>query len=96
MKLRKQPCRPTWKPLYAAHNARVENWSNFVTRMMRGQYAQVRLEVRPIERVTYAVSIYKFRTVMHNVGQVTVRTCVMRHQVLEASPSANSISRSPR
>jgi hypothetical protein len=38
MKLRKQPCRPTWKPpgtdaqrWSAAHNVRVESWSKFVS-----------------------------------------------------------------
>ena len=31
LKLRKQPCRPQWKPLYAAHNVRVESWSKFVS-----------------------------------------------------------------
>jgi 5-methylcytosine-specific restriction endonuclease McrA len=31
MKLRKQPVRPTWKPLYARHNTRCESWSKFVS-----------------------------------------------------------------
>ena len=31
MKLRKLPCRPTWKPLYAAHKVRVESWSKFIS-----------------------------------------------------------------
>jgi 5-methylcytosine-specific restriction endonuclease McrA len=31
MRLRKQPVRPTWKPLYAAHDVRIESWSKFVS-----------------------------------------------------------------
>ncbi|MGE0606875.1 MAG: HNH endonuclease [Pirellulales bacterium] len=31
MKLRVQPIRPTWKPLYAAHNVRIASWSKFVS-----------------------------------------------------------------
>ena len=27
----KQPSRPQWKPLYAAHSVRVESWSKFVS-----------------------------------------------------------------
>jgi len=31
MRLRTEPVRPTWKPLYAAHNMRIESWSKFVS-----------------------------------------------------------------
>ena len=31
MKLRKQPVRPMWKPLYTAHNVRIESWSKFIS-----------------------------------------------------------------
>jgi 5-methylcytosine-specific restriction endonuclease McrA len=31
MTLRKTPVRPTWKPLYARHNVRMESWSKFVS-----------------------------------------------------------------
>jgi 5-methylcytosine-specific restriction endonuclease McrA len=31
MKLRKAPVRPTWKPLYARHEVRIESWSKFVS-----------------------------------------------------------------
>ena len=31
MRLRKQPVQPTWNPLYAAHEARIESWSKFVS-----------------------------------------------------------------
>ena len=31
MRLRKQPAKPTWKPLYAAHETRIESWSKFVS-----------------------------------------------------------------
>ena len=31
MRLRKAPVRPTWKPLYAAYNVRVESWSKFIS-----------------------------------------------------------------
>ena len=31
IRLRKQPVRPAWKPLYAAHRERVESWSKFVS-----------------------------------------------------------------
>lgn len=31
MKLRKQPVRPTWKPLYADHEVRIESWSKFIS-----------------------------------------------------------------
>ena len=31
MKLRKQPIRPTWKPVYADHHVRIESWSKFVS-----------------------------------------------------------------
>jgi 5-methylcytosine-specific restriction endonuclease McrA len=30
MRLRKQPVQPTWNPLYAAHELRIESWSKFV------------------------------------------------------------------
>ena len=30
MHLRKPPARPAWRPLYAAHGARVESWSRFL------------------------------------------------------------------
>lgn len=31
MRLRKSPVRPTWKPLYAAHDVRIASWSKFVS-----------------------------------------------------------------
>ena len=31
MRLRRQPVRPTWKPVYAAHDVRIESWSKFVS-----------------------------------------------------------------
>jgi 5-methylcytosine-specific restriction endonuclease McrA len=31
MRLRQQPVRPTWNPLYAAHTWRIESWSRFVS-----------------------------------------------------------------
>lgn len=31
MRLRKQPVRPTWKPLYASPTVRIESWSKFVS-----------------------------------------------------------------
>jgi 5-methylcytosine-specific restriction endonuclease McrA len=31
MRLRKHPVQPTWKPLYAAHDVRIESWSKFVS-----------------------------------------------------------------
>jgi hypothetical protein len=31
MKLRKKPVRPTWKPLYADHEVRIESWSKFIS-----------------------------------------------------------------
>ena len=31
MRLRKQPVRPTWKPLYADHNVRIASWSKFIS-----------------------------------------------------------------
>jgi len=31
MKLRRQPVRPAWKPLYARHTLRIESWSKFVS-----------------------------------------------------------------
>jgi 5-methylcytosine-specific restriction endonuclease McrA len=31
MKLRKQPVRPTWKPLYADHEVRIASWAKFVS-----------------------------------------------------------------
>ena len=31
MKLRKHPARPTWKPLYADHEVRIESWSKFIS-----------------------------------------------------------------
>ena len=40
LKLRKEPVRPTWKPLYARHEARIESWSKFVSEA----YWEVRLE----------------------------------------------------
>jgi 5-methylcytosine-specific restriction endonuclease McrA len=30
MRLRSRPARPEWKPLYAAHNARIPSWSRFL------------------------------------------------------------------
>jgi 5-methylcytosine-specific restriction endonuclease McrA len=30
MRLRRRPARPDWKPLYAAHGARVESWGRFL------------------------------------------------------------------
>ena len=31
MRLRQQPVQPTWRPLYAAHNVRIESWSKFIS-----------------------------------------------------------------
>ena len=31
MQLRKQPVRPTWKPMYARDSVRIESWSKFVS-----------------------------------------------------------------
>ena len=31
MRLRKQPVRPAWKPLYADHSMRIASWSKFVS-----------------------------------------------------------------
>ena len=31
MRLNKRPVQPTWRPLYAAHNIRIESWSKFVS-----------------------------------------------------------------
>lgn len=31
MPLRKQPIRPVWRPLYAAHAARIDSWSRFLS-----------------------------------------------------------------
>lgn len=31
MRLRKAPVQPTWNPLYAAYDARIESWSRFVS-----------------------------------------------------------------
>jgi len=31
MRLRKQPIRPQWKPLYAVHQVRIASWSKFVS-----------------------------------------------------------------
>jgi 5-methylcytosine-specific restriction endonuclease McrA len=31
MRLHKQPVQPKWRPLYAAHNVRIESWSKFVS-----------------------------------------------------------------
>jgi len=31
MRLRKEPVQPTWRPLYAAHEVRIESWSKFVS-----------------------------------------------------------------
>jgi 5-methylcytosine-specific restriction endonuclease McrA len=31
MPLRKTPIRPTWRPLYARHDMRIESWSKFLT-----------------------------------------------------------------
>ena len=31
MRLRKQPIQPTWNPLYAAHERRIESWSKFIS-----------------------------------------------------------------
>ena len=31
MRLRKQPVQPTWNPLYAFHEMRIESWSKFVS-----------------------------------------------------------------
>ena len=40
MKLRRAPIRPTWKPLYAWHTTRIDNWSKFISET----YWNVRLE----------------------------------------------------
>ncbi|HIF33316.1 MAG: HNH endonuclease [Pirellulaceae bacterium] len=31
MRLRKQPARPTWKPLYSEHASRMQSWSKFIS-----------------------------------------------------------------
>jgi 5-methylcytosine-specific restriction endonuclease McrA len=31
LRLRKEPVHPTWNPLYAAHETRIESWSKFVS-----------------------------------------------------------------
>ena len=31
MKLRREPVQPKWKPLYAAHDMRIESWSKFIS-----------------------------------------------------------------
>jgi hypothetical protein len=31
MRLRKEPARPTWKPLYSEHASRMESWSKFIS-----------------------------------------------------------------
>ena len=31
MPLRKEPVRPTWRPLYARHDVRIESWSKFLS-----------------------------------------------------------------
>ena len=31
MRLKRKPVRPTWNPLYAAHDLRIESWSKFVS-----------------------------------------------------------------
>jgi 5-methylcytosine-specific restriction endonuclease McrA len=31
MRLRREPVRPTWRPLYASHDVRLESWSKFVS-----------------------------------------------------------------
>lgn len=31
MRLRKQPVRPAWRPIYAAHEVRIESWSKFIS-----------------------------------------------------------------
>lgn len=31
MKLRREPVRPEWKPLYATHDMRIESWSKFIS-----------------------------------------------------------------
>jgi hypothetical protein len=31
MRVRKAPVRPTWKPLYSDHEARIESWSKFIS-----------------------------------------------------------------
>jgi 5-methylcytosine-specific restriction endonuclease McrA len=33
MMLRRQPIRPTWKPVYADHHVRLESWSKFISDM---------------------------------------------------------------
>jgi 5-methylcytosine-specific restriction endonuclease McrA len=40
MRLRRQPVRPTWKPVYAAHDVRIESWSKFISEV----YWSVELE----------------------------------------------------
>jgi hypothetical protein len=31
MRLRRKPVKPTWNPLYALHEVRIESWSKFVS-----------------------------------------------------------------
>jgi len=40
MRLRRQPVRPAWKPVYAAHDVRIESWSKFISEV----YWNVELE----------------------------------------------------
>ena len=40
VRLRKEPVRPTWKPLYSEHASRMESWSKFISEA----YWNVRLE----------------------------------------------------
>jgi hypothetical protein len=40
MRLRGAPAQPKWNPLYAAHEARIESWSKFISEA----YWNVKLE----------------------------------------------------
>ena len=40
MRLRRQPARPTWKPVYAAYDVQIESWSTFISEL----YWNVELE----------------------------------------------------
>ena len=40
MRLKRKPVQPTWNPLYAAHDLRIESWSKFISEA----YWNVKLE----------------------------------------------------
>lgn len=46
-------------------------------RMLRPRVAVARVEVEPVERLNIGHTFYKFRTVIHNVGDLTIRNCIL-------------------